>query len=215
VDPEPDLLVATTELCSQVLARSAAADWSAKAAGSDWTCRETLEHLCSLAYAHQLASRATSFRRIAVGVRPKADIDELVWTMRVLMLVLADVARAAPPDARAYHPAGIADAGGWIAMGMDELLIHTGDITTALGTDFAPPDGFVRAVLDRLFPWWPRDAEPWAALQWTNGRRSLPGRPNPGANWSWHCAPLDEWDGTIPRWDPVAKRAVPSIPTSE
>jgi pilus assembly protein CpaC len=46
-----------------------------------------------------------------------------------------------------------------------------------------------------------------------NGRISLPGHPSPGANWSWHCAPLDEWDGTIPQWDPVANRQRASAPT--
>ncbi len=212
VDLSPGDLVAATEQCSAALGRLVSADWSARAADTDWTCRQTLEHLCSLAFAHQLATRARAFRPVVVGVVPDAPIDDLVWTMQVLMLVLADVARAAPADARAFHPAGMADAGGWVAMGIDELLVHTHDITAGLGAGFEAPRGLARAVLDRLFPWWPSDADPWTALLWANGRSSLPGLPNPGATWLWHCAPLDEWDGTIPRWDPVAGRPNSAVP---
>jgi hypothetical protein len=201
VGPSPDDLVAATEYCARVLDPLASRDWSIPAASTDWTCRETLEHLCSLAYAHQLAARAQTFRPVVVGVVPDAPIAELIWTMRVLMRVLAEVARATPADARAFHPAGAADASGWLAMGIDELLVHTHDIAAAFETGFDAPSDLVRAVLDRLFPWWPVEADPWTALLWANGRVSLPGHPNPGASWLWHCAPLEEWDGTIPRWE--------------
>jgi uncharacterized protein (TIGR03083 family) len=212
VDPSPTDLVAATEQCSAALRSLASEDWSARAAGTDWTCRQTLEHLCSLAFAHQLSTRARGFRPVAVAVVTDAPLDDLVWTMHVLMSVLADVARAAPADARAFHPAGMADTGGWIAMGIDELLVHTHDIAAGLGAGFDAPPGLARAVLDRLFPWWPRDIDPWAAMLWANGRSSLPGHPNPGATWLWQCAPLDEWDGTVPRWDPVANRRSGSVP---
>jgi hypothetical protein len=201
VRPRPDDLVDVTELCSAALGRVASADWSKSAADTDWTCRQTLEHLCSLAFAHQLATRARTFRPVAVAVVPEAPIDDLIWTNRVLMLVLAEVVRSAPGDARAFHPAGTADATGWAAMAIDELVIHTHDIVAGLGDRFRPPSDLARTVLDRLFPWWPQEADPWEALLWANGRSSLPGRPNPGASWLWHCAPLDEWDGTIPQWD--------------
>jgi hypothetical protein len=172
----------------------------------EWTCRETLEHVCGLAYAPVLATRATSFRPLALAVVPGAPLDDLLWTMRASARVLAEVARAAPAGVRAYHPAGMADPTGFVAMGMDEVLVHTADITTGLGVEWAPDEAAVGLVLDRLFPWWPRDADPWSALLWANGRRDLPGRPSPGAEWLWHCAPLDEWDGTVPRWDPVRGR---------
>jgi hypothetical protein len=209
VEPTPDDLVAATDRCVEALTGLTALDWTKQAAGTDWTCRETLEHVCSLAFVHQLATRAPDFHPIAIEVRPATAINELVWTVHVLMRVLAEVARAAPPDARAFHPAGMADASGWVAMGMDELLIHTGDITDSLGVPFAAPAGLARVVLDRLFPWWPRETEPWLALRWANGRGALPDHPNPGASWLWHCAPLDEWDGTIPEWDQVANRPRP------
>jgi len=42
--------------------------------------------------------------------------------------VLAEAARATPSEARAYHPAGMADAAGFVAMDTNELLVHTNDI---------------------------------------------------------------------------------------
>jgi hypothetical protein len=125
-------------------------------------------------------------------------------------VILAEVARAAPASARAFHPAGVADPSGWVAMGMDELLVHTHDIAKGLGVPFDIDGGLARLVLDRLFPWWPTDADPVAALLWANGRADLPTIPTPGAAWLWHCAPLAEWDGTIPIWDPVRKHPVHS-----
>jgi hypothetical protein len=55
---------------------------------------------------------------------------------------------------------------------------------------------------------------------WANGRRDLPDKERLGPDWAWHCAPLDEWDGKVPRddanppnryeWDNDARRWIPS-----
>jgi hypothetical protein len=139
-------------------------------------------------------------------VTPDSPIEQLLRTMRAHAVILAEVARAAPAAARAFHPAGLADPSGWVAMGIDELLVHTADVASGLGAPFKLDAELARQVLDRLFPWWPSAEEPTAALLWANGRTSLAGHPSPGAAWLWHCAPLDEWDGTIPRWDPSTSR---------
>ena len=204
--PEPDDLMATAEACTAALAPLLDRDWDVPVPGLDWTCRQTLEHVCGLAYAPVLATRATSFRPLALAVTPEAPLDGLLRTADAMARVLAEVARAAPSSARAYHPAGAADPSGFVAMEMDELLVHTADITTGLGVPFSADRRLVTLVLDRLFPWWPRDVEPWTALLWANGRVGLPGRPSLGASWVWHCAPLEEWDGTVPEWDPVTGR---------
>ena len=207
--PSPDDLIRVADVCLATLEPVATSDWSVRAGELDWSCRQTVEHLCGLAYAAQLATRAKSFRPVALQVPSDAPIDQLLLTMHVGSVILAEVARAAPPSARAFHTAGMADRSGWVAMGMDELLIHTADIAAGLAVAFEPEPDLASAVLDRLFPWWPRDADPWEALLWANGRGSLPGQANPGAAWLWHCAPLDEWDGTVPRWDPVRSRPLP------
>ena len=207
--PRPDDLIAAADGCAAALAPLLDQDWDVPAGDLDWTCRQTIEHVCALAYGPLLAARATSFEPLALTVAPGAPLDALLRTMSTMARVLAEVARAAPPSARAYHVAGMADPSGFLAMGMDELLVHTADITTGLGAPYTPDERLVTVVLERLFPWAPGDPDPWTALQWANGRLGLPGRPSPGASWVWHCAPLEEWDGTVPEWDPVAGRKVP------
>jgi hypothetical protein len=62
-----------------------------------------------------------------------------------------------------------------------------------LSVAFAPPD-LARHVGDRLLPWPPAD-DPWTTLRWCNGRMALPDHERL-TDWSWHPAPLSEWDGT-------------------
>lgn len=205
--PTPDDLLETSKVCSAVLGALAHTSWSHRAGVLEWSRRQTLEHLCGLAYAPVLATRADELPPIALRVAADAPIHDLLQTTEAMAAVLAEVARAAPSSVRAFHPAGRADPSGFLAMGIDELLVHTHDITTGLGTDFDPGPHLPRIVLDRLFPWWPSgDADPWPALLWANGRIPLAGRAKPGVEWLWHCAPIDEWDGTMPQWEPTKHR---------
>lgn len=206
--PTADDLRRVANLCTHALGPAVEGDWSAPAGGTEWTCRQTLEHLCGLAFVPQLATRAEDFKPLALQVASGASIAQLLDTMHAMAVILAEVVRAAPPTARAFHPAGMADPSGWVAMGMDELLVHTHDVAVGLGIDFQIDADVAEVVLDRLFPWWPKDANPQSALLWANGRAELPQLPNPGDSWLWHCAPLAEWDGGVPRWDAAAKRPV-------
>ena len=71
------------------------------------------------------------------------------------------------------------------------------------------------------------------ASLWACGRVALDERPSLGADWEWHCAPLEEWEGEVPampverpvafrydgaarRWLPVTRpdRPRPSTPTT-
>lgn len=195
------MLVDVAQQCHSTLAPHAEANWSRRAGTIEWSCRSTLAHVGLLAYSQQLATRAVTFKPVALTSGSNASIDELLWTVVVAAHTLAEVAKAAPDSARGFHPAGLSDAEGFVAMAIDELLIHTHDIAAGLGIAFEPDNTIVVNLLDRLFPWWPRDVAPWDALLWVNGRRSLPNHANPGASWLWHCAPLAECDGTIPCWD--------------
>ena len=113
--------------------------------------------------------------------------------------ILADVARATPPDVRAFHTSGMADADGFLAMGCDEALVHGWDIAEGLDVDFEPPVELAERVLRRLFPWAPEDEHPWDALLWANGRIPLDDLPQSDPGWEWWSAPLDEWDGEVAR----------------
>jgi hypothetical protein len=91
----------------------------------------------------------------------------------------------------------MADASGFVAMGCDETLVHTNDLARGFDLPFEPPRELCRRVLRRLFPWAPEEADPWQALLWANGRIALPGHGRLSSDWAWHCASLEEWDGTI------------------
>lgn len=205
---ESDDLIAIADHCVGSLAALVDRDWDTQARNTDWTCRQTLEHVCGLSYAPMLALRADTIPKLAFAVHENFPIDWLLVSARTTAVIVAEVARAAPPDARAFHPAGVADAEGFVAMMAAELVLHTHDIASAFDASYKPDDFTIRALLDRLFPWWPPDEDPWSALQWCSGRIALGNRPKQGDRWAWHCAPLSEWDGTIAEWDPVSNRLI-------
>ena len=195
----PEDVIAAAGLCREALSPALAADWSAPAGDLTWSCRRTLDHVpdALALYAGHLAARATRRLPSVRNGDPARSPEELLTVVGVSAAILADVARAALPDARGYHGAGMADAEGFVAMGCEEIMIHTDDIAHGLGLTFQPPDELAGRVLRRLFPWAPTDGEPWATLRWASGRIALPDRERLGPDWYWHCAPLSEWDGTI------------------
>src|SRR5260370_40023541 len=80
--------------------------------------------------------------------------------------VLLEVVKAAPAGVRAWHPQGMADVSGFIALGCSEILIHTSDITQAFNAAFDPPDDLCERVARRLFAWAPGNVDGWPALRW-------------------------------------------------
>jgi hypothetical protein len=149
----PNLLVDVAQHCLSMFEPYAEADWSRRAGTIEWS--STLEHLGLLAYSQQLALRAEAFTPVALTIRSGASIEALMWTVEVGAHTLAEVAKAAPTHARGFHPAGLSDAEGFVAMAIDELLIHTYDIATGLEIAFVPDPTAVLHALNRLFPWWP------------------------------------------------------------
>jgi hypothetical protein len=77
------------------------------------------------------------------------------------------------------------------------MLIHTDDAARGLGLRFVPDLKLAGKVLSRLFPWHDPGSDAWQALLWANGRIDLPGHQNQ-TGWTWHCAPLADWDGLPP-----------------
>ncbi|MEX1100349.1 MAG: hypothetical protein WD739_08680 [Actinomycetota bacterium] len=177
------------------------ADWTVPAGDLSWSCRRTLDHIpdALLLYARSLATRANDRQPFLRDGDPKRSIEELLAAAVGATTILAEVARAAPPSARAFHPAGMADSEGFVAMGCDEILIHTSDIASGLDVPFSPPPDLADAVLRRLFPWAPQGNDPWDTLRWANGRVALPDSPRLDELWYWHPAPLATWDGIIKR----------------
>jgi len=187
----PADVVGAARAVAACLGPVADADWRVPAGSLAWDCRRTVDHLPDtlLLYAAHLASRA---ERGLPSVRtgdPVASPRRLLVVTTSAAHVLAAVATAAPPDARAFHPAGFADPAGFCAMACDELLIHGHDLAAGLGLGFDAPPGLPRRVLGRLFPEAPSGADPWTTLLWANGRADLPGVARRGPDWTWQAAP--------------------------
>jgi hypothetical protein len=89
----------------------------------------------------------------------------------------------ADPATRAWHPDGMSDPSGWLAMGIVEGLAHTWDIGSTLGSDWRPPAELCRPAIERLFPDAP-DGDPSDVLLWCTGRIALPDRPRQ-RTWQW------------------------------
>ena len=199
----PSDLGLAAAVCRRALEPLANRDWTVRAGDLDWDVRATLTHVCDAVgwYAAHLAVQGRHRLRLDFRVHDEATNAELLDVLDAAAATLAQVARAAPPDVRAYHSAGMADVSGFVAMGCDEVLVH--------GWDASGASGWASS--------WPRTWRPACSGACSPGRRPTwhrgprccgptdvsISRPPPrlGPDWVWHCAPLDEWDGTIPTWN--------------
>ncbi|MFB1045060.1 maleylpyruvate isomerase N-terminal domain-containing protein [Streptomyces chrestomyceticus] len=193
----PGLLATATDTCLDALLEGADQDWSRPADGLAWTCRETLDHLALglTGYAGLLIARPTDrYITLFASLDPQAPVPACLEGLRIASRLLGATVRDTPPDVRAWHPWGHADAVGFAAMGVTELLLHTYDITRALGVAWAPDGDLCTAVLSRLFPdapvapASPPGYGPFDLLLQRTGRAALPGLPR-RAEW--------QWDGSV------------------
>lgn len=198
--PGPDDVRVAARLSCETLLPLVDRDWAAPACELEWSARETLEHAAGtqLFYAVHLANRASDRLVVPRTLEPSLSIEDLLSILESRAVVLAEVVKAAPPEARGFHRSGAADPAGFAAMGSSEVLIHTDDIARGFGASFSPPEGLCRRIINRLFPWSPADVDAWSALRWANGRIALPEHERLGPDWPWHSTPLSEWDGTMP-----------------
>lgn len=180
------------------LAPYAVEAFDAQAGPVRWSCWTTVEHVVDdlLAYALQLAALPRLAYVPLVGPRGEdeiAHVDRAAGTAGLAEAVvgggelLATLADTRPADARAFHPYGLADADGFAAMGVVEVLVHGHDVLLGLTGEHVPfPAGLAARVLARLFP----DVEPVAdedadlLLLWATGRGELPGRAR-RTRWRW------------------------------
>jgi uncharacterized protein (TIGR03083 family) len=176
-------------------------DWSRPAGDLDWDCRDTLDHLANALtfYAGQVATRATGARRRLRAGDADASPAQLLESVESASAILCHLLEGMGPADRAWHPAGMADASGFAAMGVDEVLVHTHDISLGLGRSFEYRTSVTERVVKRLFPWAPPEPDPWTTLLWCNGRIELGDSPRLESDWWWWCEPLDSWDGSIKR----------------
>jgi hypothetical protein len=154
------------------------ADWRCRAGTLEWSCWTTAAHVAHdlLAYAGQLAARPdNAYLPFDLKVRDDASPRDLLRTVTGSGRLLSSALAASEPSLRAWHW-GLTDPSGFAALGVNETLMHTFDITSGLGIDWHPPEGLCRAVLARLFPDAP-GGDPVRVLLCSTGRADLPGRP--------------------------------------
>ncbi|GAA1414707.1 hypothetical protein GCM10009639_68530 [Kitasatospora putterlickiae] len=202
----PDDLAAVLRLAVGTLrAAPADADWSRPAGAVDWDCWNTVEHLADdlLAYAAQLGpdepprDRYVPFvsRRPFPGgpnsfvfARPEDGPRGLLEVLEASGGLMVAIARTRTPEVRAFHPWGLADPAGFVAMSLVETLVHVHDVAEGLGLPWDPPADVCHRTLARLFPDVPLDpaAGPWPTLLWATGRTAPPGRPR-RTDWRWYA----------------------------
>ncbi|MBV2367068.1 maleylpyruvate isomerase N-terminal domain-containing protein [Streptomonospora sp. NEAU-YY374] len=185
------MLTTAADTCLDALLAAADRDWSRPAHGLDWSCRQTLDHLALglLGYAGLLIARPRDrYITLFGSLDPQAPIADCVEGLRIAASLLTTTVRDTPEEVRAWHPWGHADAAGFAAMGVVELLVHTHDIGRSLGLAWTMPGDLGAAALARLFPDAPGGHAPAATLLWCTGRAALPGL---ARRTSW------QWDGRV------------------
>jgi len=175
-------------------------DWSVTIPDMEWTVATVVAHVAEtcLWYAIDLSAGGRDLKSVEQRVKDDGDHAELLANLQAYGVVFARVLDGAAPRDRGFHPDGLADPSGFAAMGCDELLVHADDTARGLGLSFAPDEDLCERTLRRLFPEAPDDVHGWSGLRWANGRIALPDHERRTAEWQWHCAPLDEWDGRPP-----------------
>jgi hypothetical protein len=163
-------------------------DWTVRAGDLEWTCWTTAAHVAHdlAAYAGQVTGRPdAAYLPFDLRVHADATPAEVLTVATAAAGLLAAVVDVATPNSRAWHW-GPCDPGGFAAMGVAEILLHTHDLTRGLGLQWSPPAGLCAAVLRRLFPDAP-PGEPAPVLLWMTGRAPLGDRPR-RTGWSWRAA---------------------------
>lgn len=182
----PELVTETISEAQRALAPVADADWSVPAKDLDWSCWDTGVHLADdlFSYASQILAQPTEgYLPIEVKVLDEATPAELLRSTAMCAGLLRSAATSASPEVRAWHPYGTSDAGGFVAMGVVEALVHVHDIAGGLGVDWTPSSHLCSPVLARLFPDAPQ-GDPWQVLLWCTGRAPLGDRPRK-EKWRW------------------------------
>ena len=140
-------------------------DWTVAAHGLKWSRARTSGHI-----ADDLGAYANAVGRVcadwlpALHLRTEAQYraGRPTEPHRRDGRLLSTVVRAAPAGTRAYHPYGLADAEGFTALAVAEVLLHTHDIVSGLELTYQPPDADLCArVIDRLHPDLEPHDDPW------------------------------------------------------
>jgi hypothetical protein len=188
-------------LARETLTGATEADWHVPAGTLEWSCWETVEHMCDdlFTYAAQLAPTRPSvtahvpvgwqFRReggpgLTIFADPAEGTAGLIDVLETCGALLAAMVTTVPADRVSFHTYGPSDASGFAAMGVVEVLVHMHDVAGPLGLVWKPPADLCDRARQRLFPAENGAADPWETLLDATGRG-----PVPRERWRWDGAP--------------------------
>jgi mycothiol maleylpyruvate isomerase-like protein len=163
----------------RVLTPYASRDWQVPAGSLEWSCWSTAAHVAHdlVAYAGQVAAQPVrAYLPFDLVIHPDAPPADVLQVAIASGQLLSNALAAAGPEARAWHW-GATDPSGFAALGVNETLVHTFDITQGLAINWLPPVRLCATVLARLFPDAP-DGDPVHVLLWCTGRAELEERPH-------------------------------------
>lgn len=103
--PGPEDVRLAARLCRETLFPLADRDWSIPAGELEWSARQTLEHAArtQLFYAVHLATRAADHLLVPSSCDADTSITNLLSILESRAAILAEVVKAAAPDARGFH----------------------------------------------------------------------------------------------------------------
>jgi hypothetical protein len=119
----------------QALRPYADRDWMVPAGRLTWTCWETAAHVAHdlLASAGQVASCPDeAYLPMDLVVDSRAPVRGVLEVVSAVGRLLSVAVHSASAEARGWHW-GPTDASGFAALGVNEVLVHTYDITQGLG----------------------------------------------------------------------------------
>ncbi|HVB92457.1 MAG TPA: hypothetical protein VND70_10220 [Acidimicrobiales bacterium] len=176
-------LAELVELSLSALDGVAEADCSIKAGQLEWSCWQTVEHSidCLFSYSMQIGAQAHSgfIPLEELHARPEASPADLIAGLRGAMALLLGVVRDSPGDVTASDGVLELDLSDWCARAAYELIIHTHDVLSGLGSALTPTDEMCNAILETESLWMldrraiPETADPWTALLVASGRPSV------------------------------------------
>src|SRR5215471_275667 len=108
-------------------------DWSRPIPELDWTVCDAIRHMIggTVMYPIDLCASGAHLHTLKIHTRAESSNADLVLTLEASAAVLAHAIDGSPDDLRGYHPYGRADPSGFAAMGCDEILVHTDDVSRA------------------------------------------------------------------------------------
>lgn len=173
---------------TQRLAALPAARWSQPAGTLSWSVAQTVDHLVDGFgwLALQTVEPRCGRVRVDVVVHAQAPEEDRIGAVQAAHHLLRAVLARTPADHRIWHPFGITDASGILAMAVAETMLHGHDVGVLdLGS---APVTLAHRIIDRLLPDHAGQPDPWDCLLWATGRLSLPGRADV-TSWQWQVDP--------------------------